>query len=156
MENEDDKKFEYVNGAEFEINEIQLELDREDPMKVDRITFSTSLGDITWRPKIERISKRYGFLIKSQDKVTIEELAANENIEKINSMIKIFKKVRVVGSFSKMTKRESIYRFVQVRTLDKFDWQVLPPKAENSEIDVSKLLKAGGEKDATGTHETAQ
>ena len=154
MENEDDKKFEFVKGAEFEIKEMQLELDSQDPMRVAKITFATSVGDITWKPKVERISRRHGFLVKTKDQVTLEELSQNENIEKINSMLKIFHKVRVIGSFGKMTKNESTYRFIQVKTLEKFDWQVLPPKAENSEIDVSKLLKRG-EENATGNNATS-
>lgn len=94
---EEEKKFEYVEQQELEVKEIKLELDNPDIIRIKKIRITTNIGDITWKPKIERTQFVSGFKTTRMDMMTIDDMP--EILKKIQHVVTESGKCKIKASY---------------------------------------------------------
>ena len=109
------KEYEYVDGVEVEITEIEVIPTSDNPEEVHQIRFHTNKGDITYKPKIEKIEHRKGMAIKRKIACLIDDLP--EKIPKMSELIAKHAKITVSVSYTAWTTEKDgepkVYRFLQ-------------------------------------------
>lgn len=123
----EEHKPKYYEHIEIGISRIEIEVEEEEIIK--KISFTTTLGLITYKPTIILTSKIDGFNISKRTKATLTNMP--EKLKELNNELNKFGVIDVYASFQLWRKDNNEYRFVQgEKMLNK--WQIIPK--ENKKI----------------------
>jgi len=135
VEEKKDKGF--VTGAEVTLKEIELKVNRANEEQVDKITFKTDKGDITWKPKVHKNTYEGGFKVQKTKAMERDYLPAK--LKKMAEMLADRGQLKVNVNYHWWnTEQDGVpvsYRFIQsVKTFE--DWVVVDdtPKEEPVEL----------------------
>ena len=107
----------------MEITEIEVKPASDNPEEVIQVRFHTNKGEITYKPKVEKIEHRKGLTIKRKVPCLIDDLP--EKIPKMSELIAKHAKITVCVAYTAWhTEKDGepkIYRFLQgAATLEKW------------------------------------
>ena len=106
----------YVEGVDKKISKVEIEPDKYDQQRVERVRFVAEDGDITWKPKVEQEEKRGGAVIKRRIGYLIDDFLEIEKVKHIIDEIreKGIAKINLCYSYIEDVKdgQKVTYRFV--------------------------------------------
>ena len=123
--------FERISKKEFEITECQVETNKFNVGEVAKIRIATSVGEITWKPKMTKEEYRGGIKILTTLPCEVDILP--KRIVEFGKLLSDKGKIKVIGDYTKMKADKDgevvYYRFINSeKTLN--EWEIVKEKEE--------------------------
>lgn len=135
MEKQERKERDYAEGVEVKVNSVEVKTMFANQEQVAKITFVTDKGNITYKPKVEKVEHRNGLTIKRTEECSIDDIP--KKVIEVSQEIsdKGYAIVLVAYSVWNTDKdgQPVTYRFVQGgATLEK--WKILKETVATEEV----------------------
>jgi len=117
------------------LKEIELKVNQYNKEQIDKLTFKTAGGDITWKPKQVKTSYEGG--IKVVSKIPMEKGFLPEKLVKMANLLQDQGTVKLKVSYNwwktEQDGHEVVYKFIlSEETFN--DWELLEEKTETEEV----------------------
>lgn len=130
-----EEKKEFIEGAEVIVSTVELKMNSRNPDSIDKVTFISDKGNITWKPKIQRSHYEGGF--KVTETVAMEKDFIPEKLSNIAQIANETGKVKLKVCYhtwqTEMDGNPITYRFIL--SLKQFEeWEIIKEEVKTETV----------------------